>query len=71
MKKIVAIVIALAIGVAVFSPIHNASAAPVGGGFGNQCQIPAVNNWCWLRYAAPLGSACVCDATGNYPGFVF
>ena len=71
MKKIVSIVIALAIGVAVLSPIHSASAYPVGGGYGNQCQISAVNNWCYLRYTQPLGSACTCDATGNYPGFVF
>lgn len=71
MKKIVSIVIALAIGIAVLSPSHSASAAPVGGGYGNQCQVPAVGNWCWLRYSQPLGSGCLCDATGNLLGFTF
>lgn len=70
MKKIVAIVFGLAIGVAILAPAHKASAYPIGGGYGNQCFIPAVQNWCWVP-ALPLGAACYCNATGATPGYVY
>lgn len=70
MKKIVSVLFALAIGVAVLSPSQTASAQPVGNGLGNQCFIPAVQNWCWVQ-PLPLGSSCYCNATGAAPGYVY
>jgi hypothetical protein len=70
MKKFIFALLALATIVAVVGPEHKASAAPVGGGYGNQCWVSAVNNWCWIP-AAPLGSGCYCDAVPQYAGYVY